>query len=134
VTVKRVSGGAVKLWGEGPRKDARVRDMEPVLIAGGWSKEGRKWRKGEALASAGDAYKTCFRPQRPEYVGKVIRWYYSTDAPGSIIYNTNANTVSLSYGARPCMVLPNEFPADIDYGWYLQNCRDILKDIGYAAP
>lgn len=135
VSIQQVSGGAVKLWGEGPRKDAQVRrDMEPVLIANGWTKEGRSnWRKGERIGRAGEIYRTCFNPQRPEYIGKVIRWYYSTQAPGSIIYNTNGNTVSLSYGARPCMVLSDEFPTDIDYAWYLQKCESILKDIGYAA-
>jgi hypothetical protein len=137
VTVQKVAGGAVKLWGEGPRKDALVKDMVPVLLANGWVKAGRKWAKGlgslgEQISDATSAYKTCFAPQRPEYLGKVIRWYYSTQAPGSIIYNTNGNTVSLSYGAKPCMVLPDEFPTDIDYDWYLQNCESILKDIGYT--
>jgi hypothetical protein len=131
VTVQRVSGGAVKLWGEGPHKDARVRDMVPVLTAQGWAKRGRsQWVKGEAVCSAGDAYKTCFSPQRPEYLGKVIRWFYSIEAPGPIIYNTNTNTVGGSYGAKPCMTLPDDLPADIDYAWYLAKCDGILKDIG----
>lgn len=131
VTVRQVNGGAVKLWGEGPRKDMKVANMTGTLEAHGWSKSGRKWTKGDLLTDATTAYKSCFAPQRPEYIGKVIRWYYSTQAPGSIIYNTNGNTVSLSYGARPCMVLPDEFPADIDYNWYLENCESILRDIGY---
>lgn len=133
VTVRQVSGGAVKLWGEGPRKEAKVVDMVPIISANGWAKEGRKWRKGDTLTNAAGAYKACFAPQRPEYLGKVIRWYYSKQAPGSIIYNTNGNTVSLSYGAKPCMMLPDELPADIDYDWYLQNCESVLKDIGYAS-
>ena len=134
VTVQRVSGGAVKLWGEGPRKDARVRDMVPVLQAHGWAKRGRsEWVKGETVCKASDAYKTCFSPQRPEYLGKVIRWYYSTASPGSIIYNSNTNTVGGSYGAKPCMTLPDEFPADVDYAWYLAKCDGILKDIGYVG-
>jgi hypothetical protein len=132
VTVQKVAGGAVKLWGEGPRKGMLVRDMPATLLASGWSKEGRKWVKDGLLADAAAAYKSSFAPQRPEYLGKVIRWYYSTAAPGSIIYNTNGNTVSLSYGAKPCMVLPDEFPEDIDYDWYLANCESILRDIGAA--
>lgn len=133
VTIQKVAGGAVKLWGEGPRKEALVRDMIPILQANGWVKSGRKWIKG-ALGLPHDptsAYRQCFAPQRPEYLGKVIRWYYSTQAPGSIIYNTNGNTVSLSYGGRPCMVLPEEFPSDIDYDWYLKNCEKMLRDVGY---
>lgn len=135
VKIQRVSGGAVKLWGEGPRKDMKVRDMPATLQANGWSKEGRKWRKGDLLTDASSAYRTCFAPQRPELLGKVIRWYYSVNAPGPIIYNTNGNTVSLSYGACPCMVLPDEFPSDIDYGWYAATCEGMLKDLGYyGAP
>jgi hypothetical protein len=132
VTVRKVAGGAVKLWGEGPRKGVRVMDMAPTLLANGWSKQGRKWLKDSVSANTVDAYNSCFTPQRPEYIGKVIRWYYSTEAPGSIIYNTNGNSVSLSYGAKPCMILPDQFPSDIDYYWYLANCESILKDIGWT--
>lgn len=131
VTVRKVAGGAVKLWGEGPRKGLKVTEMTSTLLANGWIKEGRKWLKAGAVANSIDAYNSCFPPQRPEYIGKVIRWYYSTEAPGSIIYNTNGNSVSLSYGAKPCMTLPDEFPSDIDYDWYLANCESILKDVGY---
>lgn len=131
VTVQRVNGGAVKLWGEGPRKEMKVADMTSVLLANGWVKEGRKWLKAGLLTDARTAYNSCFPPQRREYVGKVIRWYYSTESPGSIVYHTNGNTVSLSYGAKPCMTLPDAFPTDIDYNWYLAKCESILKNIGY---
>lgn len=134
VAIQKVAGGAVKLWGEGPRKGALVRDMAPVLQANGWVKVGRKWQRDDgSLTDAATAYRTCFRPQRPEYLGKVIRWYYATNSPGPIIYNTNGNTVSLSYGAKPCMVLPDEFPTDIDYAWYIAKCEAMLKDLGYAS-
>jgi hypothetical protein len=139
VTVQKVTGGAVKLWGEGPRKDALVREMVPVLEANGWVKKGRLWYKdnevgdGYAICDATTAYLTLFSPQRPEYLGKVIRWYYSTNSPGPIIYNTNGNHVSLSYGAKPCMTLPDELPDDIDYEWYEEKCSQILKDVGYVS-
>lgn len=133
VTVQKVAGGAVKLWGEGPLKGTKVVDMTPRLLASGWTKSGRKWAKGDVLTDATSAYRACFAPQRREYLGKVIRWYYSPAAPGPIIYNTNGNQVSLSYGAKPCMTLPDEFPADIDYDWYLRNCESILRDLGVAA-
>ena len=131
VTVRKVNGGAVKLWGEGPRKDMLVRDMASTLEANGWSKSGRKWVKNGFIADATNAYKSCFLPQRPEYIGKVIRWYYSTQAPGSIIYNTNGNTVSLSYGAKPCLILPDELPQDIDFDWYEKASNAMLDEIGY---
>lgn len=131
VTIQKVNGGGVKMWGEGPRKGARVMDMLGTLQANGWAKDGRKWRKGDMLTDPTTAYHSCFEPQTPEYLGKVVRWYYSNKAPGPIVYASNGNTVSLSYGARPCMNLPDEFPTDIDYEWYLSKAEAMLKDVGY---
>lgn len=131
VTIQKVNGGGVKMWGEGPRKGARVMDMVGTLVANGWAKEGRKWRKGDSVTDAATAYQSCFAQQTPEYLGKVVRWYYSTQAPGPIVYASNGNTVSLSYGARPCMTLPDEFPDDIDYAWYVSKAEAMLKDIGF---
>lgn len=131
VTIQKVNGGGVKMWGEGPDKNALVRDMVPVLERNGWTKVGRKWRKGTAIVDAREAYASCFAPQLPEYLGKVVRWYYGTRSPGPIVYASNGNTVSLSYGARPCMTLPDAFPDDINYDWYINKSNDILKDIGY---
>ena len=130
VIIQNVAGGAVKMWGEGPRHK-RVMDMVSTLQARGWVKEGRQWRRGDTLAPAAVAYEQCFAPQTPEYLGKVVRWYYSTQAPGPIVYATNGNTVSLSYGARPCMTLPEEFPDDIDYQWYVDKAEAMLRDLGY---
>jgi hypothetical protein len=129
--VRQVNGGAVKLWGEGPRKGTLVRDMSAALQSNGWIKEGRQWVKEGLAASARDAYNACFTPQRPEYLGKVVRWYFGTNSPGPIVYNTDASTVSLSYGATPCMTLLDEFPTDIDYTWYVENCERILREVGY---
>lgn len=132
VTIQKVNGGAVKMWGHGPMKDAKVSEMVPVLEANGWVKQGRSWTKGDVVCRAGEAYVTCFGKQTPEYLGKVVRWYYGTRSPGPIVYATNGNTVSLSYGATPCMTLPDEFPTDIDYDWYINKANAILKDIGYS--
>jgi len=131
VTIQKVNGGGVKMWGEGPRKGARVMDMVGTLQANGWTKEGRKWRKGDSLADAATAYQSCFAQQTPEYLGKVVRWYYGTRSPGPIVYASNGNTVSLSYGARPCMTLPDEFPDDVDYAWYVGKAEAMLRDVGY---
>lgn len=131
VTIQRVNGGGVKLWGEGPLKGALVRDIVPTIQAHGWTKEGRKWRKGDVVTDPTSAYKSCFQPQRPEYLGKVVRWYYGTQSPGPIVYASNGNTVGMSYGAQPCMDLPAEFPGDIDYDWYIRKADDMLRDVGY---
>lgn len=134
VTIQRVAGGGVKLWGEGPRKDARVRDMVPVLLANGWVKQGRKWAKDGLLCDARSAYERCFAPQRPELLGKVCRWYYGTRSPGPIVYASNGNTVSLSYGAQPCMLLPDEFPADVDFAWYIEKTKSMISNLGLPPP
>lgn len=63
-------------------------------------------------------------------IGKVIRWYYSSEVTGTINYITNGNIVGKSRGARPLMELPETFPVDIDYGWYVAEARSILCDIG----
>lgn len=132
VTIQRVSGGGIKMWGEGPVKDALVREIEPILLSNGWVKEGRKWKHpSEGLMTAREAYESCFEPQRPEYLGKVVRWYYGTNSPGPIVYANSGNTVGMSYGATPCMELPDEFPDDVDYDWYIRKADDILRDVGY---
>ena len=131
VTIQKVASGGVKMWGDGPRKGALVRDMVATLQAHGWAKDGRKWRKGDYVTDPTTAYQSCFAPQRPEYLGKVVRWYYSTQAPGPIVYASNGNTVSLSYGSRPCMELPDAFPEDVDFQWYITKAENILRDVGY---
>jgi len=132
VTIQKVSGGGVKMWGEGPRKNTKVRDMLNTLLANGWVKSGRYWVRHGMLSNAHDAYTACFKPQVPEYLGKVVRWYYAINSPGPIVYANADKVVSLSYGAKPCMTLPDDFPTDIDYDWYLKKCLTILNDVGYS--
>lgn len=133
VTIQKVTGGGIKMWGDGPRKDDKVRDMIPRLEAHGWIKHGHKWAEpcGGEPVSATEAYAATFIPQRPEYLGKVVRWYYSTMAPGPIVYAARNAVVSLSYGAKPCMTLPDTLPGDIDYRWYIDKAYSILEDVGY---
>ena len=64
------------------------------------------------------------------YLGKAVRWYYSTTTSGTIQYQTNGYTVARSDGARPLMDLPEEFPADVDFAWYERESLSILCDIG----
>lgn len=130
VTVRQVTGGAKKMHGVGPNKKALVRDMVTTLMSCGWSKEGRKWGKGGVTRDPRDAYESCFAPQTEEYLGKVVRWYYGRNSPGAIVYAKNGNQVPDSEGARPAMVLPDEFPDDIDYVWYLRKTMNMLNDLG----
>lgn len=65
-----------------------------------------------------------------EYLGKAVRWYYATGVEGEIVYAKSGNKVPRSDGAKPCMVLPSEFPDDIDFDWYEREARSLLVDIG----
>lgn len=65
-----------------------------------------------------------------EYLGKVVRWYYAEGETGTINYKSNGNTVPRTEGAKPCMRLPDEFPKDIDYQWYIREANDMLMDVG----
>lgn len=64
------------------------------------------------------------------YVGKAVRWYYGADELDAIYYSTSGNKVPRSDGAVPLMKLPEKLPADIDFNWYINEAKDMLKQIG----
>lgn len=73
---------------------------------------------------------------RGDYLGKVVRYYWSTDGDPIFKAKAHAKTgnhpmVPKTEGAAPCMTLPDELPDDIDYEQYLRVTREILMDIGY---
>jgi hypothetical protein len=68
-----------------------------------------------------------------EYLGKAIRWYYAQGEEGVIINAKNGHDVPRSKGARPCMLLPQGLPADLDFDYYIQRAYDILDDFSPAA-
>jgi len=63
-------------------------------------------------------------------LGKAIRWYYGDGETGAILYKKNGNLVPRSEGAIPLMDLPDTFPANVDFGWYIRECNDLLMDLG----
>jgi DNA polymerase elongation subunit (family B) len=65
------------------------------------------------------------------YLGKVIRWYYSTEMKGEINRALKGDKVPKSDRARPLMELPAEFPSDVDYDRYIETATSMLHDIGY---
>lgn len=65
------------------------------------------------------------------YIGKAIRWYYGADELDAIFYSTNGNKVPRSDGAVPLMKLPETMPEDVDFDWYINEAKDMLKQIGY---
>lgn len=69
--------------------------------------------------------------QSGEYLGKVVRWYMSTE-PGlePLKYVKNGNKVPKTDGAKACMRLPDGKPADLDYAWYHREACLIAKACG----
>lgn len=67
------------------------------------------------------------------YLGKVLRWYYAKGELGCIQTVATNNKVADSDGAKPCLDMPETFPEDVDYDWYIRNTKGILEDIGYLA-
>ena len=65
---------------------------------------------------------------RDEYLGKAVRWYYSTDGE-SIHYKTGGGKVAKTDGAKPMMDLAGELPQDLDLSWYYNEANTILETI-----
>jgi len=111
VTVRQVQGGAIC----GAEKYYRDR----------YGKRGQLLKPEEILDFS-----------NAQYLGKAIRWYYSTNGEIGIFYKTpnrygTHNLVPRTEGAKPLMELPDKFPDDVDYGWYIREARSILQEIGF---
>jgi len=65
-----------------------------------------------------------------EYLGKVVRWYYGSNSTFAIRGATSGNMVANSTGSVPAMTLPAEFPADVDYAYYVREAYSMLLDVG----
>lgn len=74
---------------------------------------------------------------RDGYLGKVVRYYWSTDGDPMIKVKPNAKgtrpKVPKTDGCRPMMNLPDALPDDIDYGRYIDEANQILQDIGFTG-
>jgi hypothetical protein len=110
VAVRKVTGGAV--WDAGAIWQ-KVKTGEKV------SKVGTVSDKTKEMIVEGGTY-----------LGKVARWYWSTNASG-IHYKTNSNKVPRADNSTPAMVLPDAIPADLDYGRYIQEAYELLENTGY---
>ncbi len=64
-----------------------------------------------------------------EYLGKTVRWYYSTNGD-AIRYKKNNNLVANSEGCRPIMDIPDIIMDDIDYNKYTQISKAMLLKLG----
>lgn len=110
LTIVRATGGGT--WGPGAEI---VEDLE------------RADGKGRALATTGY--------QGEQYLGKLVRFYWSTKGNPILKVKPHAATgnrpiVPNTNGCRPIMNLPDEFPDDVDYDRYIERANSILEDIG----
>lgn len=71
--------------------------------------------------------------QGKEYLGKVVRWYQTTESNlPPLTYNSNGNKVPKTDGAKACMILkdPVIHPTDLDYFWYYRETVKIAASVG----
>lgn len=92
-----------------------------VLVVGIKADGGATWREG--------------------YLGKVVRYYWSTAGDPIIKVKAHPTTgnrpkVPKTDGCRPIMTLPDDYsvPTDLDYRRYIEEARSILANIGYQQP
>lgn len=116
ITVVNATGGAT--WGPG----------EPI------------YKTVERLDAKGRTVRTqaLVGYEGEEYLGKVVRYYWSTS--GNPIIKVaghkvtgNRPKVSKTDGCRPIMTLPDDYtvPRDLNYDAYINEAYTILADIGY---
>lgn len=73
---------------------------------------------------------------RDEYLGKVVRYYWSLDGDPIIKVKPHPTTgnrpkVPKTDGCRPMMNLADKVPLDLDYQRYIDEANMILREIGY---
>jgi hypothetical protein len=68
--------------------------------------------------------------QDGEYLGKAIRWIYASDSTAPLTYKINGNKVPSTDGACALMQLPDEWPTNIDYQWYVNKTKNMLLEMG----
>jgi hypothetical protein len=72
--------------------------------------------------------------QSGDYLGKAVRWYYSSLVDGPLRYKINNYTVPRTDGAQALMTLPFDMPCDVDREWYITEANLILAGIGAVLP
>jgi hypothetical protein len=143
LTVQRVTGGAVKITRTSYDDSLKPSQMRALLLANGWL----QLAPGPLSSAKFDyipdgcgydvetAYRMHCGEDEFDYLGKVVRFYIGNGVKGPLhrmLKNNkgNRNKVSSSEGAVPLMELPETFPPDVAYDYYIAEAFKILKDIG----
>lgn len=139
LTVRTVRGGAIRILSGYHDAKLTQKLKREALLAAGWTETYKKHfvpePNGHTPVDIHEAYKQLCGEMVWEPVGKVIRWYVARGETAALYYkvpNTQGthNKVPNSDGARPLMELPEQFPDDVDYEFYIAEAVSILKDIG----
>jgi len=70
---------------------------------------------------------------KPVFLGRVARWYYSLDERRSIHYVNNDNKVPKANASTACMKLPDTIPQDLDVGRYIEEAKTLLRSAGVST-
>jgi hypothetical protein len=136
ITVRSVKGGAVKVWNK-TIPDHKTRE-ELCELAGYHKWYGDSWKHKDKSDHSATTLERAYLAAQNElavpglcdYLGKSVRWYYGKNIPGELVYAKNGNKVPKSDGAVPLMELTEQFPDNIDYDRYEEDCYKMLEDIG----
>ena len=121
-----------------------VREFLTVVNATGgatWGPGGPIYETVERLDGKGKTVRSeaLVGYEGEEYLGKVVRYYWSTKGNPIIKvkgHNVTGNRpkVSKTEGSRPMMTLPDDLavPDDLDFQRYIEEAYAILRDIGYS--
>jgi len=66
---------------------------------------------------------------RGGYLGKTVRFYWSTDGDPIRSVGGSRRQVSNTLGSKPLMTLPDQLPEDIDYKRYVAEATEVAYDI-----
>lgn len=66
----------------------------------------------------------------PVFLGRIARWYYSTDKNRSIHYFNNDNQVPKATASTACLKLPTTIPTDLDLDRYVEETKVLLRSAG----
>lgn len=118
LSARTVKGGAV--WGH---------DGSPIYDLPEFTEmvnSGKKITKKFTLEN--DKYRSS--QVKGTYLGKMVRWYYSTHGE-PIYYRLNGNQVpKTGDGVKPMMDMTDTLPTDINWKWYIEEAILMLKDLG----
>ena len=71
---------------------------------------------------------------KPVFLGRVARWYYSLDERRSIHYVNNDNKVPKANASTACMTLPDSIQAYLDVGRYFEEPKNNLRKCSWPLP